>query len=336
MAKHKSATEVTVVTEEKSLLQQWVDKHWIKMAGLGVVLACVVLFNQSKNQRAQQAKGDAWNGLLAAEGELDEVQAATNELADPRLKGWGQALVAQEALIAEEPSVAADALTELTSNSDHILNSMAFGVETDDGRVSPAAFAQKALSAQVAWEAAHPDALSNPAPAEGSPKVVMHTSEGDIEITLYQAQAPKHVENFLKLTDEEFYNGILFHRVLNNRGMSMIQAGDPNTKEEDVTKWGQGGPGYTQKAEKNGLIHDEGYLSAAMPGNSQDSSGSQFFLTLSRMHHLDGRHTIFGKITGGMDIATKILEAPIRDADPESGTRDIPVDPASITSIDKL
>lgn len=336
MAKHKSATDVTVVTEEKSLLQQWVDQHWIKMVGIGVILAGVVLFNQSKNQNAQKAKGDAWNGLLAAEGDLEEVQAATGALEDSSLKGWGKALVAQQALASEEPQVAADALTELTANSNHILNSAAFGVETEDGRVSPAAFAQKALSAQVEWEAAHPETLSNPNPVEGSPKVVFHTSEGDIEVTLYEAKAPGHVENFLKLTDEGFYNGILFHRVINNRGMAIIQAGDPNTKEEDMTKWGQGGPGYTQDAEKNGLIHDEGYLSAAMPGNSQESSGSQFFFTMNRSHHLDDRHTIFGKITGGMDIATKILESPIRDEDPDAGTKDIPVDPASITSIEKL
>jgi len=83
MAKHKSATEVTVVTEEKSLLQQWVDKHWIKVAGLAVVLAGVVLFNQSKNQSAEKAKGDRWNGLLAAEGDLDKVKASRGVTAPP-------------------------------------------------------------------------------------------------------------------------------------------------------------------------------------------------------------------------------------------------------------
>ncbi len=336
MAKHKSATDVTVVTEDKSLLQQWVDQHWIKMAGLGVILAGVVLFNQSQNESAEKAKGDAWSGLTAAEGDLEAVQAAASALNDSPIEGWGKALVAQQALADDEPEIAAAALTELTATTGHILNSPAFGIETEGGRISPAAYAQKSLSAKLEWEAAHPEILSNADPVEGSPKVVFHTSEGDIEVTLYEAEAPKHVENFLKLTDEDFYDGILFHRVINSSGMAIIQAGDPNTKEEDVTKWGQGGPGYTQEAEKNGLIHDEGYLSAAMPGNSQESSGSQFFFTMSRVHHLDDRHTIFGKITGGMDVATKILKADIRDEDPDAGTRDIPVNPTSITSIEKL
>ncbi|MCP5021196.1 MAG: peptidylprolyl isomerase [bacterium] len=305
------------------------------MAGLGVIVAGVVLFNQSQSQSARRAKGDAWSGLLAAEGDLEAVQAAASELNDPPLNGWGQALVTQQALALEKPEIAAAALTELTATSDHILNSTAFGVETEDGRISPAAYAQKNLSARLEWEEAHPEILSNVDPAEGSPKVVFHTSEGDIEVTLYEAKAPKHVENFLKLTDEDFYDGILFHRVINSPGMAIIQAGDPNTKEEDVTKWGQGGPGYTQEAEKNDLIHDEGYLSAAMPGNSKESSGSQFFFTMSRTHHLDDRHTIFGKITGGMDIATTILKADIRDEDPDAGTKDIPVNPISITSIER-
>ena len=336
MAKHKSATEVTVVTEEKSLLQQSVDKHWIKVAGIGVVIAGAVLFNQFQNQSATKAKGDRWNGLLAAEGNLEDVQAATNGIEDPNLKSWGKALVAQEAMVADKPAVAAEALAELAANPDHILNTDAFGVDTEAGRLSPAAYAQAALSSQVEWEAAHPTALGNPAPAEGSPKVVMHTSEGDIEITFYEAEAPKHVENFLKLAGEGFYNDILFHRVVNNRSMAIIQAGDPNTKEEDVTKWGQGGPGYTQPIEKNDLMHCAGYLAAAMPGNSQESSGSQFYMSVDRSHGLDGRYVVFGKITAGLEVATKILEAPIRDSDPVNGTRDIPVDPVSITSIETL
>ncbi|MFT5198862.1 MAG: cyclophilin family peptidyl-prolyl cis-trans isomerase [Planctomycetota bacterium] len=336
MAKHKSATEVTVVTEEKSLLQQWVDKHWIKMAALGVVLAGVVLFKQFQTQSATKAMGDRWNGLLAAEGDLEKVQGVTAGLEDSTLKGWGMALTAQEAMVADKPVIAAEALTELTADAGHILNSKTFGFETKEGRVSPAAFAQHGLAAQFEWETAHPDAFNNPAPAADSPKVVIHTSEGDIEVTLYQAKAPKHVENFLKLVDEGFYNDTLFHRVVNNANMAIVQGGDPNSKEEDVTQWGQGGPGYSLDGEKNGLIHDIGYMSAALPPSSQQSSGSQFFFTLARAHYLDDRHTIFGKITGGMDVATKINEAPIRDADPDSSTRDIPVNPVSITSIDKL
>ncbi|MCA9003345.1 MAG: peptidylprolyl isomerase, partial [Planctomycetes bacterium] len=211
MAKHKSATEVTVVTEEKSLLQEWVDQHWVKVAGLGVVIAGFVLFNQSQNQSANKAKGDRWNGLLAAEGDLDKTKSVTQGIEEPTLHGWGLSLLAQEAVSDDKPAEASSALADLAKDPNHILNSTAFGIETENGRVAPAAFAKNNLEAQVAWETAHPTALTNPDPAEGSSKVTMHTSEGDIEITLYNDLAPGHVENFLKLVDEKFYDGILFH-----------------------------------------------------------------------------------------------------------------------------
>ena len=163
--------------------------------------------------------------------------------------------------------------------------------------------------------------------------VEIQTPEGNIEITLYEAEAPEHVANFLKLIDEKFYDGILFHRTVDNPGMQIIQGGCPNTRETDSTQWGLGGPGYTQKAEKNGLMHTPGVLSAAMPSNSQESSGSQFYITLNRCHHLDDRHTVFGKVTGGMEIAQAILEAPTREITEENTRTDIPVNPVAITTI---
>ncbi len=332
MAKHKSATEVTVVTEERSAIQRWVDRHWGKALVLGMLITAGILYTQVSKKQEKSAKAAEWAPLLEAEGDLDAIQQAAQSIESPLVAGWGWAEAAVLAGSQSEFGDAQAALENLTQIEGHILNSTLFTMPGDEGKT----LAQGALDrikATKAWEEAHPNVLENPDPAEGSSVVVIQTPEGEIEITLYDAKAPEHVANFLKLIDEKFYDGILFHRTVDNPSMEIIQAGCPNTREEDTSQWGVGGPGYTQKAEKNGLIHTAGVLSAAMPSNSQESSGSQFYITLGRCHHLDGRHTVFGKVTSGMDVARAILEAPTRELSEENTREDIPVNPVPITTI---
>ena len=332
MAKHKSATEVTVVTEERSAIQRWVDQHWGKMFLVAVVIAGVILYRQASSKKEVVAKANLWNGLLEAEGDWEKTKSAIANITDPNVKGWGLAQLAREALGDNNQEEAAQALEQLSAMPDHVLNAPYFASPTSDDKPL-AKFASDALNAQLQWETANPNALTNPDPDPDSPVVVIQTDEGDIEITLYQKQAPEHVANFLKLAEEKFYDGILFHRTVNSPGMAIIQSGDPNTLESDTSEWGSGGPGYSQKAEKNGLMHIEGVLSAAMPPSSNESSGSQFFITLGRAHHLDGRHTVFGKVTGGLDVARAILEAPVREVDEENSKPDLPVNPVAIKTI---
>ena len=134
---------------------------------------------------------------------------------------------------------------------------------------------------------------------------VIETSHGTIEVEFFEDKASGHVKNFKDLANEEFYNGTTFHRVIPG---FMIQGGDPNTKTNDRSSHGMGGPGYTIDAEFNDARHDRGVLSMA---RSQDpnSAGSQFFIVVKDSHHLDGQYTAFGKVTSGMDVADKIVDA---------------------------
>lgn len=128
------------------------------------------------------------------------------------------------------------------------------------------------------------------------------TNKGVIEIELYPQYAPITVNNFVFLAREGFYDGVIFHRVIPN---FVIQGGDP-------TGTGRGGPGYRFQDEFTGnpLRHDgPGVLSMANAGPG--TNGSQFFITHSAQPHLDGRHTVFGKVTSGMDVVNAIHQGDV-------------------------
>jgi peptidyl-prolyl cis-trans isomerase B (cyclophilin B) len=156
--------------------------------------------------------------------------------------------------------------------------------------------------------------------AEPETKAIIDTKFGSIELTFFPDKAPKHVENFVKLAKAGFYNGTIFHRVIPG---FVIQGGDPNTKEQDTSKYGMGGPGYTVKAEFNDRPHVPGALSMA---RSQDpnSAGSQFFIVVGTVPHLDGKYTVFGQVAKGMDVVDKIV-ALKRDG------RDMPLERVEMT-----
>lgn len=130
-------------------------------------------------------------------------------------------------------------------------------------------------------------------------RVIIKTNQGDIAATLFATKTPTTVANFLNLSKKGFYKGITFHRVI--KGF-MIQAGDP-------LGTGTGGPGYTFEDEiRSDLTHNNaGILSMANPGRP-NSNGSQFFITHTETPHLDGKHTVFGKVTSGMDIVNRIQQ----------------------------
>ncbi|NBB86930.1 MAG: peptidylprolyl isomerase, partial [Bacteroidetes bacterium] len=121
---------------------------------------------------------------------------------------------------------------------------------------------------------------------------------GTITLDLYPEHAPQTVNNFVFLAEEGFYDGVAFHRVIDN---FMVQGGDP-------TGTGRGGPGYTFEDELDGnpLTHERGVLSMANAG--PNTNGSQFFITHAPQPHLDGRHTVFGKVTDGMDVVDSIAQ----------------------------
>ena len=133
-------------------------------------------------------------------------------------------------------------------------------------------------------------------------KATLQTSEGAIEVELFPDDAPKTVENFEKLSREGFYEGVIFHRVIPD---FMIQGGDP-------TGTGMGGPGYEFEDEFNEHRVVRGALAMANAG--PNTNGSQFFIvTAEEASWLDGKHTVFGRVTSGMDVVDRISQAE-RDA----------------------
>jgi peptidyl-prolyl cis-trans isomerase B (cyclophilin B) len=127
---------------------------------------------------------------------------------------------------------------------------------------------------------------------------------GEIAIEFFPADAPKTVENFLKLAGEGFYDGTTFHRV--EPGF-VIQGGDPLSKTLPAgdRRLGTGGPGYKVKAEFNKQKHDRGVVAMAR-AQDPDSAGSQFYITLGPAHFLDGKYTVFGRVTSGMNVVDAV------------------------------
>jgi len=139
-------------------------------------------------------------------------------------------------------------------------------------------------------------------------KAIIKTEKGDFKIEFYDNDAPKTVENFKKLASEGFYNGLTFHRVLND---FVIQGGCPFSRDANTAhKAGSGGPGYHIDCELKGdnQYHDRGVLSMAHAG--RNTGGSQFFVCHSRNNtaHLDGNHTCFGKVIENVDMVDEIRQ----------------------------
>ncbi|WP_418791939.1 peptidylprolyl isomerase [Phosphitispora sp. TUW77] len=132
---------------------------------------------------------------------------------------------------------------------------------------------------------------------------IIETKYGKIYIELFQDEAPGTVENFKKLAEQGFYNGLTFHRY--EPGF-VIQGGDPEGT-------GAGGPGYTIKAEINSHKHLKGAVAMARRANDLDSAGSQFYITLEEKPFLDGQYTVFGQVVGGMDAVMKLRAGDIMD-----------------------
>lgn len=142
-------------------------------------------------------------------------------------------------------------------------------------------------------------------PAEGDEIAVLITNYGRIVVKFFPEAAPGTVENFKKLINDDFYNGVRFHRVIPN---FMIQGGDPNSKDvERQHTWGTGGPGYQIDCELNDVKHTPGVLSMAHAG--PNTGGSQFFIMVGTAPHLDGVHTGFGQVIEGMDVVNAIVNA---------------------------
>jgi peptidyl-prolyl cis-trans isomerase B (cyclophilin B) len=128
-------------------------------------------------------------------------------------------------------------------------------------------------------------------------------SLGEIVLRFFPDVAPGHVNNFVTLSKQGFYNGTTFHRVIPG---FMVQGGDPNSKGPDRSSHGMGGPGHKVKAEFNSKPHKRGIVSMAR-SNDPDSAGSQFFICVADANFLDWQYTVFGEVVSGMEVADKVV-----------------------------
>ncbi len=154
----------------------------------------------------------------------------------------------------------------------------------------------------------------------------MKTNFGDIKLELFSDDAPNTVENFIKLSQSGFYDGVKFHRVI--KGF-MIQSGDPNSKDDDWSNDGMGGPGYVFADEINSNKVVKGAL--AMANSGPNTNGSQFFIvTADAATWLDGIHTVFGKVVDGMEIVFKIDNVKVDKARGDHPIEDIIIESIEI------
>lgn len=154
-----------------------------------------------------------------------------------------------------------------------------------------------------------------------NPLVVLDTNLGKITIEFFYDDAPNHVENFIKLTQSGFYDGVIFHRIIPG---FMIQGGDPNTIDGDPSSWGTGGPSTNVDAEFNTIKHNRGIVSMARSADP-NSAGSQFFIVHADSNFLDEQYTVFGRI-----VTEESFETLDKIALVETGSKDNPLEPEQV------
>ena len=154
-----------------------------------------------------------------------------------------------------------------------------------------------------------------------NPVAILETNLGNIAIEFFYDDAPKHVENFIKLSQSGFYDGTLFHRIIPG---FMIQGGDPNTIGGDPSTWGTGGPSTSVDAEFNTIKHNRGIVSMARSADP-NSGGSQFFIVHADSNFLDEQYTVFGRI-----VTEESFETLDKIASVEISSQDRPQDPEQV------
>src|SRR5438552_9900951 len=165
---------------------------------------------------------------------------------------------------------------------------------------------------------------------------IIKTSEGEMVVQFWTDGAPNTIENFKKLARQAFYDGTIFHRIVKQ---FMSQGGDPNSKDPaKENSYGQGGPGYTLKAQFNDHSHDRGVISMAR-GPEPDSAGSQFFICLGPVHRLDHQYTTFGKLIKGENVLEKIGDIPVTKnstGEPSKPTKRVVIESIKIVPADSV
>ena len=343
MAKHKAASEVTVAPlAEKTGLEVLVEKYWKLALGLFVVISAGILVSQQMGNQARAKQDAGWSqfGDMVtfpnpnAFGSSFEVSdpAALRELANQSDLGaspWALLWSAKAFADAGDLDAARATLSDLKSKyAGHEVLQSGMARDAEGNPVSLADRVETYIDGMGSLRQDLPGLFDNPAPAADAPRVRLSTTAGDIVVALYADRAPQHVENFLKRSRDGEYDNTKFHRTMAG---FMIQGGDTNSIEGPPETWGQGDAGYTIPQEFSDLVHHRGYLAAAKRPDQVESGGAQFYITVGTPHHLDGVHTVFGKVVEGMDIVDDIATRPLAE-----GTQDRPAEPVTLTAATAL
>lgn len=207
------------------------------------------------------------------------------------------------------------------------LSPAAVTVENNESTITKQASPEQ--NTQAKSQESSPQAASSNPPSsseqanQNTMSATLHTSLGDIVIEFFGKDAPNTVANFTKLAGEGFYNGTKFHRVI--KGF-MVQGGDPLSKDDSqAARFGTGGPGYQFRDEiYTGNRNTAG--SIAMANAGPDTNGSQFFINTADNNFLDSKHTVFGRVTEGLEVLRAIESTP-------TGANDLPVESVVLTSV---
>lgn len=237
-----------------------------------------------------------WVSVLENQNQFSQAIAAMENLSEEQLQNPDTALVYANSLYSDNRfDDAIEALDNVNQNSENASPVTASRVASSKA---------KYLEAKGYWE--EEQGIREVEDAAGDmPSARIITVKGPIELTLFEDHAPNTVANFIKLSEDGFYDGTKFHRVLKK---FMAQGGDPNSREGAEGTPGSGGPGYTIKDEHLGddfRRHFAGTLSMANR-SAPNTGGSQFFITHMPTSHLDGRHTAFGRVTSGLDVVRNL------------------------------
>ncbi|NOT29111.1 MAG: peptidylprolyl isomerase [Planctomycetes bacterium] len=339
MAKHKAPTQITIGSiQQQTLFNELVERYWKLGATLLAAGAIAILIPTYLNSKARTAHHSLWDDL-SAQAELgggfrsiqggppESLALFADQHKDSRVGGWAKALEVGGHIEGDELDRAEKAAAQLEELwPDHVL-SRAKLYRGSDG--SARSLSESILSEKGklgAWEKEHSFLFSNPDLPPDAPRLRLNTSKGPIVVGLYVDRTPQHSANFLELAKAGFYNGTKFHRVVRGK---LIQGGDPNTIAGEPDSWGLGGPESTLELELDPrLRHFRGVLVAWRADNSTRSHGSQFFLTTSDQHEMDGQTVVFGRTLEG--------DATIEAIESGAVVEDRPQDPVVIESIEVL
>lgn len=301
--KHKAPTQVTLHTEEKGAFAQWIETNWRMMAFAAVLVVGLIVAAQILSARAKAAEDarlETWR-QAALSIDPDRLEQAAAELAGEPHASWLTLTRVQLAALEERPEDAAAHLEELRAAESFLLTEFELPLGPEGEERSIVQHVGNALQSSREVHAELPFSSVTPDPPEGSPRVRFVTGLGDFEVALFEEQAPLHVENFLANVDAGVYEGTRFHRVIPG---FMVQGGDPNTKQDDRSTWGQGEPDEERVPSEadNGLVHSPFVMAGAKQQRQEGSSQHQFYVTVGGAHWLDGEHTVYGKVLSGRDV----------------------------------